>query len=79
MTANSERWQDYPYLVEWVAQMNQWAAKYKIYEFVPADNSGEDPSGRIRRFRDPEFEHTIDGSFVWTVVDEGSEKIHLFR
>jgi hypothetical protein len=74
MNKNSERWQDYPYLVEWVAQMNEWAAKYQIYEFLEADDSGEDPSGRIRRFRDPEFKHSIDGSFVWTVVDEGSEK-----
>jgi hypothetical protein len=46
MNKNSERWQDYPYLVEWVAQMNEWAAKYQIYECLEADDSGEDPSGR---------------------------------
>jgi hypothetical protein len=28
MSENSERWQDYPYLVEWVAELNAWAAKY---------------------------------------------------
>ena len=74
MTENSDNWQDYPYLIDWVAQMNAWAEKYQIYELIPADNSGEDPSGRIRRFRDPEFKNTIDGSFVWTVVDEGGQK-----
>jgi len=24
MSENSERWQDYPYLVEWVAELNAW-------------------------------------------------------
>lgn len=71
MAFNSENWKDYPYLVEWVDQMNAWAEKYQIYEFIQADNSGEDPSGRIRRFRSPEFKNTLDGEFVWSVVDGG--------
>jgi hypothetical protein len=47
VSENSERWQDYPYLVEWVAELKTWAAKYEIYEFIPSDENQEDPTGRI--------------------------------
>ena len=54
MSQNSEHWQDYPYLVEWVAELNAWAVKYQIYEFIPSDENQEDPSGRIPSVVDPE-------------------------
>lgn len=40
MTKNSGNWQDYPYLVEWVDSVNQWAKKYEIYEFIRSDDQG---------------------------------------
>jgi len=70
MSENSERWQDYPYLDEWVAELNAWAAKYQIYEFIPSDENQEDPSGRIPSVVDP---GTISREFIWTLktVNEG--------
>jgi hypothetical protein len=31
VSEKSERWQDYPYLVEWLADMNVRAAKYGVF------------------------------------------------
>ena len=67
MSKNSERWQDYPYLVEWVAELNAWAAKYQIYEFIPSDENQEDPSGRIPSVVDPEKLGTVSKKYIWTL------------
>jgi hypothetical protein len=49
MTGNPEDWQNYPYLVAWVNSANKWAEDYEIYEFMPADDKGLDPSGRFSK------------------------------
>ena len=67
MSENSERWQDYPYLVEWVAELNAWAAKYQIYEFIPSDENQEDPTGRIPSVANPVNLGTISKEFIWTL------------
>ena len=71
---NSENWKDYPYLVEWVEQMNAWAAKYQIYEFIEVDVNGHDSSGRIRLSSDQDVSGEVDEQFVWSLVDSVSEK-----
>ena len=74
MTDNSDNWEDYPYLIDWVAQMNAWAEKYQIYQFVSAEHSPEDSSRRNVGFKSPDPKNPVDESFIWTVVDEVSEK-----
>ena len=77
MKEMSGDWRDYPYLVEWVAEMNQWARDYQIYEFIPADDDGQDPTGRTPDGRLPESENEgkIERRFIWTVTDNGSEAV----
>jgi hypothetical protein len=83
MSVNSENWQDYPYLVEWVESANKWAKQCEIYEFMPADDQGLDPSGQFSQADGypglPKFTtqstggYGGDGSLVWTFYD-GSER-----
>lgn len=74
MNENPEQWKDFPNVVEWVSQMKAWAEKYQIYEFIKADASGQDPSGRIRSLSLPE-DSSFDESLVWTVFDSSSEVV----
>ena len=79
MTDYPENWQNYPYLVEWVESANKWAREYEIYEFMPADDQGLDPSGQfsptdyypmLPKFTTQQtgrFDN--EGSLVWTLVD----------
>lgn len=80
MTQSPEDWQNYPYLVEWVESANKWAREYEIYEFMPADDQGLDPSGQFSEARFypmlPKFTtqqtgrwFDDEGSLVWTLVD----------
>ena len=79
MTGNPEDWQNYPYLVEWVESANRWAREYEIYEFMPADDQGLDPSGQfsptdyypmVPKFTTQQTGRFDDeGSLVWTLVD----------
>lgn len=73
METNPEDWREYPYLVAWVEEMNRWATDNKIYEFVPADEDGLDPTGRIpnSRLTEAENEGTLDERFIWTFEDSG--------
>ena len=73
MNHNSENWQDYPYLVEWVEQMKKWVAHYQIHEFIPADDAGLDPSGRVpnNQLTKAENEGTLETRFIWTLEDNG--------
>ena len=74
MTENSEDWQDYPYLVEWVESVNQWAKQYEIHEFISSDDQGYDQSGRFAKNREEALEQGDSrGSLVWTVLDSSSE------
>lgn len=38
---------DYPYLLDWVDQAQQWVEKYRIKEFIAANDDGLDPTGRV--------------------------------
>ena len=86
MTDNPEDWQNYPYLVEWVESANKWARDYEIYEFMPADDQGLDPSGRFSKEDGypglPEFTtqstggYGSEGSKVWTLHD-GTDRLVL--
>jgi len=49
------------------------AKKYRIYEFIKADASGEDPSGRIGSQSLP-LDPSFDQNLVWTVFDSSSEE-----
>lgn len=72
---NSENWQDYPHLVEWVDQMKKWAADYQIYEFIGADEDGQDPSGRIPvefSYQRDENAGRLERHFIWTLEDNGA-------
>ena len=77
MSENSERWQDYPYLVEWVAELNAWAAKYQIYEFIPSDENQEDPTGRIPSVVNPEKLGTISKEFIWTLKNVNGGEVFI--
>jgi hypothetical protein len=74
MDQNSGNWQDYPYLVEWVDQMKKWAAEYQIHEFIPADEAGLDPSGRVpnNQLTKAENEGRLDTRVIWTLEDNGA-------
>ena len=72
MNEDPEAWREFPHLVEWVSQMMAWAKKYEIHQFIKADASGEDPSGRIRSLSLPP-DSSFDKSLVWTVFDSSSE------
>jgi hypothetical protein len=74
LVSNSENWQDYPYLVEWVARMNEWVGEYQIYEFIPADETGQDPSGRVPNslVTSHENQGKIEERFIWTLEDNGN-------
>lgn len=88
MTKSSENWQDYPYLVEWVESANNWARECEIYEFMPADEEGLDPSGQFSRDDGypglPKFTtqstggYGGEGSLIWTFGD-GSERSILSK
>ncbi len=73
MEENSDNWRDYPYVVEWVEQMKQWARDYQIYEFIPADDNGLDRSGRIpnSHVTPAENEGKLEERFIWTLEDNG--------
>jgi hypothetical protein len=74
MSVNSENWQDYPYLVEWVDSVNKWAQEYEIYEFVKADDQGYDLTGQLGKNLEESPRHDDPLlSFVWTVGDNPSE------
>jgi hypothetical protein len=74
MTENSQNWQDYPYLVDWVDSVNQWAKQYEIFEFIRSDDQGYDQSGRFAKNRDESLvQGDPQGSLVWTVLDSSSE------
>lgn len=74
MTKSSENWQDYPYLVEWVDSVNNWAKQYEIYEFIRSDDQGYDQSGRFAKNLDESLvQGDPKGSLVWTVLDSSSE------
>ena len=87
MSVNSENWQDYPYLVEWVESANKWANEYQIYEFMPADDQGLDPSGQLSQPDGypalPKFTtqssggYGGEGSLIWTLYDSSSERTIL--
>lgn len=65
------KWESFPHIVEWVSQMNQWAKDFQIYEFVPADADGLDPSGRIPIDNVPDTgaQGSIEKQFIWTLTD----------
>ena len=65
--------EDYPYLVEWVDQMNKWASDYEIYEFIQADEVGEDPTGRLPAFNG--MSAGIDIDLIWTVISHSGEEV----
>lgn len=65
---NSENWQNYPYVVEWVEAMKHWAVEYEIYEFIPAVD-GYDPSGRIPSDPYEPETGTIPIGQIWTEID----------
>lgn len=85
MTQSPEDWQNYPYLVEWVDSVNKWAEDYEIYEFMPADNQGLDPSGQFSEADYypmlPKFTTESTGGFggegskVWTLHDAADRLI----
>lgn len=64
---------DYPYLVEWVSQMNNWASAYEIYEFIQANEVGEDPTARLPAFNGLSL--GIDTNFIWTVSSSSGEEV----
>ncbi len=72
MSEQNEVWRQHHYLVEWVDEMNSGARKYQIYEFVKADESGEDPTGRIPSSSLP-ADYPFETEAVWTVFDSSSE------
>ena len=74
MTNSSENWQDYPYLVQWVDSVNNWAREYQIYEFVSADDQGYDPSGQLGKNLEESLRHGDPlRSFIWTIEDNPSD------
>ena len=77
MSENSERWQDYPYLVKWVAELNAWAAKYQIYEYIPSDKNQEDPTGRIPSVVSPEKPGSISKEFIWTLKSVNGGEVYI--
>jgi hypothetical protein len=77
VSENSERWQDYPYLVEWVAELKTWAAKYEIYEFIPSDENQEDPTGRIPSVVNAEELGTISKEFIWTLKSVNGGEVYI--
>ena len=68
LNEKSKSWRDYPHLVEWVEQMKKWVSDYQIYEFIAADDDGQDPSGRIpnEHLESSENEGKIEPRFIWT-------------
>jgi hypothetical protein len=46
----------YPYLIDWVNSAKNWVETYQIREFIPANDEGFDPSGRVT----PESEWATD-------------------
>lgn len=74
MAENNKTWKDIQYLVDWVDSMNQWVEDFQIYEFIKADNNGEDPSGRIPSLQTV-GELPIDTTVVWSVFDSTSEVV----
>lgn len=61
---------DYPYLVDWVNQAKKWTHDYRIKEFIPADDEGFDPTGRVTeesaRTTDLMSTSPISASLVWS-------------
>lgn len=76
MDEQSENWEDYPYAVEWVERMNQWALEYQVGEFIPADDDGQDPSGRVPNFLAAADENhgKLERSHLWTLEDTGDSE-----
>jgi hypothetical protein len=72
---SSKSWREYPHIVTWVSEMNDWAQKYEIYEFIPADTDGYDPSGKLESGPSDNLADRIDLGLVWTELLESEELI----
>jgi len=61
---------EYPYLIEWVDSAKHWAETYGIKEFIPANNEGFDPTGRVtdesESTTDPESIYPTPANLVWS-------------
>lgn len=68
-------WQDFPHIVALAGELQKWKDKFKITEFIRADESGHDPSGRLEGGSSkPNFE--IAKEFCWThFTSDGQEWI----
>lgn len=57
--------------------MKKWVAKYQIHEFIPANETGLGPSGRLanNQLTKAENEGRLDTRVIWTLEDnEASDR-----
>jgi hypothetical protein len=70
-----KNWKEFPHIVALAGALQEWKDEFKIIEFIRADESGNDQSGRLEGGSDkPNFE--IAKEFCWThFTSDGQEWI----
>ena len=70
----AKNWQDYPHIVALVGELQKWKEDFQITEYIEANESGYDQTGRIKGASD-QTTSEIAEDYCWTHFSSDGEWI----